>query len=166
MKVLIEGAVGAVRFTSLVGGDSQLQTGSLLLGGFSLVGAAVLMNMEIAKINSSYNQVSRRGKLFYYKELFDLRYLYKLDPEFGFLMSMEHPFSLSLLPSLCCLKCLQRRTKRERAQRTSEAVFSPAQFLAKEKQTERISKKSTGRKWRCCGCVKCEKVSPRRGIQL
>ena len=70
------------------------------------------MNMVIAKINSSYKDVSVRGKLFYYKELFDLRYLYKLDPQYGFLMAMEHPFSLFILPSLCCLKCLERRRRR------------------------------------------------------
>lgn len=70
----------------------------------TLVLSGVLMNMVIAKINASYKEVSRRGTLYYYKELFDLRYIYKLDTEYGFLSSVEHPFSLLLAPLLCCLK--------------------------------------------------------------
>ena len=36
--------------------------------------AAVLMNMVIAKMNSTYKEVIRKGTLEYYKELFNLRY--------------------------------------------------------------------------------------------
>ena len=71
--------------------------------------AAVLMNMVIAKMNSTYQEVRRKGTLLYYKELFDLRYLYKLDNRYGYLVALEHPFSLFLLPTLCILKCLERR---------------------------------------------------------
>lgn len=37
--------------------------------------AAVLMNMVIGKMNSTYKEVIRKGSLEYYKELFNLRYL-------------------------------------------------------------------------------------------
>ena len=160
MKGLIEGAVGAVRFTRL--GNSS--TGQLVFGTMTLVGAAVLMNMVIAKINSSYKEVTRKGKLFYYKELFDLRYLYKLDSRYEFLMAMEHPCSLYLLPALCCLKCLER--KRKKSQDLSQSLSNPAQFLLSERQRERIVREQKGAGvWRCCGCVKCKKVSPRKGVQ-
>ena len=74
--------------------------------------AAVLTNMVIAKMNSTYQEVRRKGTLLYYKELFDLRYLYKLDNRYGYLVALEHPFSLLLLPTLCILKCLERRRKK------------------------------------------------------
>lgn len=109
LKVLIEGGVGAVRFSKL--GSEWF--GFLFFGAISLIISAVSMNMVVAKINSSYKEVSRSGKLHYYKDLFDLRYLFKLDPKYGFLMALEHPFSTFLLPSLCYVKCLERRKKRQ-----------------------------------------------------
>ena len=57
MKVLIEAGVGAVRFGNL----GSEWVGFLFFGGITLVVAAVLMNMVIAKINSSYKDVSRSG---------------------------------------------------------------------------------------------------------
>lgn len=50
--------------------------------------AAVLMNMVIAKMNSTYQEVRRNGTLQYYKELFDLRYQFKLDSEYGYLVAL------------------------------------------------------------------------------
>ena len=65
-KVLLEGGVGAVRFSHL----GHEWSGFLFFGSVTLVIAAVLMNIVIAKINASYKEVSSRGTLHYYKELF------------------------------------------------------------------------------------------------
>ena len=105
MKVLIEGSVGAVRFDHL----GSEWTGFLLFGAITLILAAVLTNVIIAKINASYSEVSLKGTLYYYKDLFELRYLYKMDDKYGFLIAAEHPFSLLVYPSLCCMLCLERR---------------------------------------------------------
>lgn len=67
------------------------------------------MNMVIAKINTSYKEVSRRGTLYYYKDIFDLRYLYKLDPKYGFLISVDQYFSFLLIPFICVNSWIQRR---------------------------------------------------------
>ena len=83
------------------------------------------MNTVIAKINASYQDVSRKGTLYYYKDLFDLRYLYKLDPEYGYLVGGEHPFSLLLLPTLCCLKYFVRKKLRRQNQALSHAILRP-----------------------------------------
>ena len=61
---------------------------NLSLATFSIVLAGVLMNMVIAKVNHIYSGVVRKGLLFYYKELFDLRYVYKLDSRYGYLASL------------------------------------------------------------------------------
>ena len=50
--------------------------------------AAVLVNMVIAKINNIYTEIVRKGTLFYYKELLDLCFVYKLDPRYGYLSSL------------------------------------------------------------------------------
>ena len=44
--------------------------------------------MVIAKMNSTYQEVRRNGTLQYYKELFDLRYQFKLDSEYGYLVAL------------------------------------------------------------------------------
>ena len=46
------------------------------------------VNMVNAKINNIYTEVVRKGTLYYYKELLDLRYVYKLDPHYGYLSSL------------------------------------------------------------------------------
>ena len=84
--------------------------------------AVVLTNIAVGKMNSTYKEIRRQGTLQYYRELFDLRYLYKLDPEYGFLVAVEHPFSLFLSPSLCILKCLQRRRKTIEKRETEELL--------------------------------------------
>ena len=73
---------------------------NLALACFAVILAAILVNMVIAKINHTYAEVVRKGTLFYYKELFDLRYLYKRDPRYGYLASLEHPLSIVLPHSL------------------------------------------------------------------
>ena len=80
----MEGMVGRVVFDRM---DNNW-TANLSLGAFSIILGAVLMNMVIAKINHIYSEVVRRGTLFYYKELFDLRYLYRLDSCYGYLTSL------------------------------------------------------------------------------
>ena len=70
------------------------------------------MNMVIAKINTNYKEVTRKGTLYYYKDIFDQGYLYSLDPKYGFLVALEHPLSAFLAPTLCIVKCLERRRKR------------------------------------------------------
>ena len=107
-KVLFEAMVGRVLFSQL--GNNW--PANVALGASSIILAAVLMNMVIAKINSNYTEVVRKGNLFYYKELLDLRYTYKLDPRYGYLVALEHPFSVMLLPTLCVVKCLERRRSR------------------------------------------------------
>ena len=46
---------------------------------FSIILGAVLVNMVVAKINANYTHIRRKGALFYYKDLFELRHMYKLD---------------------------------------------------------------------------------------
>ena len=43
----------------------------------------VLVTMVFAKINSTYSEVVRKGKLHYYKDLFDQSYLFLLTPDMG-----------------------------------------------------------------------------------
>ena len=120
MKVLIEGAVGAVRFQHL----GSEWAGFFFFGSVTLILAAVLMNMVIAKINSSYKEVSRKGTLHYYKDLLDLRYLYKLDFNYGYLVALEHPFSILLLSSLCFLRSVERRSRRQREEELTQALLN------------------------------------------
>ena len=101
--------VGRVQFAQMDGNWAA----KIWFGVFTLVLGVVVLNMVVAKINSIYSEVVRKGTLFYYQDLFDLRYLFRLDPQYGFLASLEHPFSLFLLPALCVLKCLERRKRRE-----------------------------------------------------
>ena len=63
MKVFIEAAVGAVRFHHLANSWPAF----LVLFAVTIILAGVLMNMVIAKINSSYKEVSRTGTLHYYR---------------------------------------------------------------------------------------------------
>ena len=81
----------------------------------SLISGAILMNMVIAKINTTYKEVTRKGTLHYYKDLFDQRYLFSLDSQYGYLVALEHPLSVVLFPTLCIVKCLERRKKRTRS---------------------------------------------------
>ena len=73
---------------------------------FTYILGVVFVNMIVARINSIYSTILRKGLFFYYRELFDLRYLYQLDPHYGYLASLEHPFSIILLPTLCIVRCL------------------------------------------------------------
>ena len=108
---LIEAMVGKVLFSEMEG--NWAANLSFIVMAYLL--GIVLLNMVVAKINTIYTEVVRRGTLFYYKDLFDLRYLYRLDSQYGFLASVEHPFSIFLLPTLCIVKCLERRRKQEEA---------------------------------------------------
>ena len=72
------------------------------------------MNMVIAKINGTFQEVVREGTLHYYRDLFDQRYLFTFDSKYGYLVALEHPLSAYLLPTLCYLKCLERRKKRRK----------------------------------------------------
>ena len=81
---MIETMVGRVIFTGMDGNWAA----NLALASFSVILAAVLVNMVIAKINNIYSEVVRKGTLFYYKELFDLRYLYSLDNKYGYLAAL------------------------------------------------------------------------------
>ena len=92
---------------------------------FTYILGVVLLNMVVARINSIYSTILRKGLLFYYKELFDLRYLYQLDPHYGYLASLEHPFSIILLPTLCIVKCLERRKRREDLREFAHRLLNP-----------------------------------------
>ena len=83
-SLLIETMVGRVIFTSM----DVNWSANLALASFSVILVAVLVNMVIAKINNIYSEVVRKGTLFYYKELFDLRYLYSLDNKYGYLVAL------------------------------------------------------------------------------
>lgn len=83
-KILVEAMVGRVLFSKLGNNYAAF----LSLASFAIILAAVLMNMVIAKINHNYTEVVRKGTLFYYKDLLDLRYTYKLDPRYGYLASL------------------------------------------------------------------------------
>ena len=87
MKGLVEATVGKTDFEKNEGNWSA----NIGLMALAYLLAAVLTNMVIAKMNSAYQEVLRKGTLQYYKELFDLRYLFKLDPEYGYLVALEHP---------------------------------------------------------------------------
>ena len=76
---------------------------------FAILLAVVLVHIVVAKINANYTRIRRKGTLFYYKDLFELRYLYKLDPLYGYLIALEHPFNFFLLPTLCCVIYLERK---------------------------------------------------------
>ena len=106
--VVFEGGIGRVVF-SYLGGN---WVAHLSLAGFVTVLGIVIMNMVIARINSAYTEISRRGTLYYYKDLFDLRYNYKLDSKYGYLAALEHPFSVLLLPTLCCVRRLENKRRR------------------------------------------------------
>ena len=82
LKILIEATVGRVVF------QSNHPAAHLCLGAFTLLSGGILMNMVIAKINTNYKEVTRKGTLHYYKDLFDQRYLYSLDPQYGFLVAL------------------------------------------------------------------------------
>ena len=69
----------------------------------TLVLGTVLMNMAVAKINSSYNEIYKKGKLYYYKDIFDLSCQYKLGTKYGFLMTLDQYFSFLLLPFICVI---------------------------------------------------------------
>ena len=84
MKGLIEATVGKTDFEK----NDNNWSANIALIGVAYILAAVLMNMVIAKMNSTYDEVQRKGTLQYYKELFDLRYIYKLDPEYGHLVAL------------------------------------------------------------------------------
>ena len=102
MKGLIEETVGRTDFEK----NDNNWSANIAMMVMAYILAGVLANMVIAKMNSTYVEVQKKGTLQYYKELFDLRHLYKLDPEYGYIVALEHPFSLFLFPTLCIVKCL------------------------------------------------------------
>ena len=75
--------VGRVKFDRMDG----FWPAQLSFAFFAYVGV-ILITIVIAKINSIYKTVLRKGTLFYYKEVFDLRYIFHLDPQYGFLSSL------------------------------------------------------------------------------
>ena len=160
-KPLIEAAVGRVVFDKM---DSNWPA-ILCFGGFTVILAAVLVNMVIAKINTTYSEISRKGTLFYYKDLFDLRYQYRLHSRYGFLSALEHPLSVLLLPTLCVLKCLERKRRHTAREIATKAVFEQSSFHLLREREQGDAVKVTS-KWRCCCCLKCEKVSQQEGMQL
>ena len=151
MRGLIEATVGKTDFEKNDGNWSA----NIALMAVAYILAALLTNMVVAKMNSTYLEVQRKGTLQYYKELFDLRYLYKLDPEYGYLVALEHPFSLFILPTLCIVKCLERRRKRVQKREADE-------FLGLEPKR----KKEVRQSWKCCCCFKCKKISREQPMQL
>ena len=74
--------VGRVVFTKMASNWAA----NLSLGAFSIILGAVLVNMVVAKINHIYSEVVRKGTLYYYKELFGLRY--KLDQRYVYLSAL------------------------------------------------------------------------------
>ena len=99
-----EASIGNVFFRKV----ARTFTGSLTLAGGSIVLGVVVINMCIAKVTSIYQFVSTRGTLYYYKDLIDLRYLYKTDSKYGFLVALEHPFSLFFLPFIYIIRRLRK----------------------------------------------------------
>ena len=108
-KPLIEASVGRALFSKMDGNWAAIFS----LSCFTIILAAVLMNMVVAKMNSTYTEVSKQGTLYYYKDLFDLRYIYKLDPKYGYLGALEHPFVILLIPTLFIVKGFECKKKRE-----------------------------------------------------
>ncbi len=124
-KVLFAGMVGKVSFVSFNG----VWAAHLSYMAFVLVLSAVLVGMVIAKINSIYTSVVRQGTLHYYKDLFDLRYLFRLHPRYGFLAALDHPFSLVLLPLFLPLLCCLPRKHLPRANNCLLRAFYAPQLL-------------------------------------
>ena len=58
--------IGRVRFQLLANNWAA----NISFGAFSIILAAVLVNMVVAKINANYTRIQRKGTLFYYKDLF------------------------------------------------------------------------------------------------
>ena len=58
--------IGRVRFQLLANNWAA----NISFGAFSIILAAVLVNMVVAKINASYTSIVKKGALFYYKDLF------------------------------------------------------------------------------------------------
>ena len=63
----------------------------------------------IALINSVYKKVSSNATFLYYQGLFDLRYQYKFDQEYGYLVALPYPLSLLIIPTIPIAMCLKRR---------------------------------------------------------
>ena len=72
----------------------------------------IVLGIVVAKINFSYKDIVRRGKLFYYKDIFEARYRYLPHPQYGFLASLQFPFGVPLLACLCKVRSLERKRKR------------------------------------------------------
>ena len=52
----------------------------LSLATFAILLNVIVVGIVIAKINFSYKEIVRRGKLFYCKDRFEARYRYKVPP--------------------------------------------------------------------------------------
>ena len=85
---------------------------------FIIILMVLFFSMLIAMMTTTFNNVAMQGDLHYFKEIFDLRYSYKLDRKYGILASLEYPFSVLLVfylvPMLIC-EALDRRASTKAA---------------------------------------------------
>ena len=119
LKVVVASSVGVVGFHRM----QDRREAELTLATFAILLNVIVVGVVIAKINFSYKEIVRRGKLFYYKDLFEARYRYKPHPQFGFLAALQFPFGSALVPLLCVVRSLERKRKLF-SQRKAESVLS------------------------------------------
>ena len=122
LKIIAASSVGVVGFHRM----QDRREAELSLATLSILLNVIVVGIVIAKINFSYKEIVRRGKLFYYKDLFEARYRYKPHPQFGFLAALQFPFGSALLPLLCVVRSLERKRKLF-SQRKAESVLSSLQ---------------------------------------
>ena len=82
-KILLEGSVGEVNFNGFDSWEAYL-----LYMSFIIIFMVLLFSMLIAMMTNTFNTVAEQGDLHYFKEIFDLRYSYKVDRKYGILGSL------------------------------------------------------------------------------
>lgn len=81
----------------------------------------LFLSMLIAQMTNTYNSIVRRGQLFYYKDIFDMRYYYNLDERYGALIALDFPFSVLMVFYLVPLLILES-TEIARVRRKKAAI--------------------------------------------
>ena len=112
-KLLLEGSVGEVNFNDML----TFKTAELFYAIFVIIFMVLFLSMLIAMMTNTFNEVVRTGELHYYKEIFDLRYLFQLDRKYSSLVSLEYPFSVIFVFYLIFLQIYEMREKRNQRAR-------------------------------------------------
>ena len=136
-KILLEGSVGEVNFSGFDTWD-----GYLLYMSFIIILMVLFFSMLIAMMTTTFNTVAEQGDLHYFKEIFDLRYSYKIDSKYGILGSLEYPFSVLLILYLIPMTICEALDKRA-------SIKAANSSLAKKNKDNRMYLKSQDFKCSC-----------------